>query len=165
MRSDERLNRLIEDKKVKWERPKNALGDYEDYFNILVIHQNRYKGAIGVNRRNSITDETVPSWFNLVIWGHEHESIPTLVPCVQNGVEFLQPGSTVRTSLIETEKKPKHCFILNFEELHSEEGSVNYELQKFELMKVRPFIYREIILSHTKIAREDEARQIQFIQD
>jgi len=50
-----------------------------------------------------MTDETIPDWIDLVIWGHEHESIPYLTNCEQTGVRFLQAGSTVATSLIEAE--------------------------------------------------------------
>jgi double-strand break repair protein MRE11 len=126
MRRDATLNNLLKDQKVKWNRPTDRLGNLIEYFNILVIHQNRYKGAIGVNRKDSVTDETIPNWFNLVLWGHEHESIPRLVPCAETGVEILQPGSTVRTSLINTEQGPKHCFTLTFEQ--SADDSIDYSL-------------------------------------
>ena len=69
---------------------------------------------VGASLRNSILDSRVPSWFNLCIWGHEHESIPQFIPCEQTGVDFLQPGSTAYTSLIEAESKQKHCFVLTF---------------------------------------------------
>lgn len=62
--------------------------------------------------RNSITDERLPAWLNLVVWGHEHESIPYLKTCEHTGVDILQPGSTVYTSMIEAESKQKHCFVL-----------------------------------------------------
>lgn len=45
---------------------------------------------------------------HLVIWGHEHESIPQLQK--PNGVDFFlyQPGSTIPTSLIQAEAERKH---------------------------------------------------------
>lgn len=67
---------------------------------------------LGVSRRNSITEGMIPKFFHLVIWAHEHESIPQVFECHENGVHFLQPGSTVATSLIQAEAKDKHCFFL-----------------------------------------------------
>ena len=49
----------------------------EEWFNILVIHQNRFKGFfVGANKRDSIVEGLIPPFIDLVIWGHEHESIP-----------------------------------------------------------------------------------------
>jgi double-strand break repair protein MRE11 len=71
---DERLNMAFENKRIKFKRP---LKDKDDWFNILVLHQNKYKGMhLGVSRRNSITEGMIPKFFHLVVWAHEHESIP-----------------------------------------------------------------------------------------
>jgi double-strand break repair protein MRE11 len=77
-----------------------------------VLHQNRYKGLFYSSKKSSITDDRVPKWFDLAIWGHEHESIDYVVECQETSVSMLQPGSTVATSLIEAEAKPKHAFVL-----------------------------------------------------
>jgi double-strand break repair protein MRE11 len=61
-------------------------------------------------------ENVIPSFFDLVIWAHEHESIPEVWECNETGVHFLQPGSTAITSLIEAEAKPKHCFLLKIKE-------------------------------------------------
>lgn len=63
-------------------------------------------------RRNSITEGMIPKFFHLVVWAHEHESIPQVFECGDNGVHFLQPGSTVATSMIQAESKDKHAFFL-----------------------------------------------------
>ena len=63
-----------------------------------------------------MVEATFPKFFDLVIWGHEHESMPEVYECGETGVSFLQPGSTVMTSLIEAESKPKHCFLLKVKE-------------------------------------------------
>jgi len=60
---------------------------------------------VGASHRSSILDSRIPDWFNLAIWGHEHECIPRLVTCEETGVDFLQPGSTTYTSLIDAESK------------------------------------------------------------
>jgi len=67
---------------------------------------------LGTSRRNSLTESMIPKFFHLVVWAHEHESIPSVQECHENGVHFLQPGSTVATQLHATEAKDKHCFFL-----------------------------------------------------
>ena len=47
----------------------------------------------------------IPDFFDLVIWGHEHECIPEVSICEKTNVAFLYPGSSVATSMIETEAK------------------------------------------------------------
>ena len=43
-------------KKVKFLRPSEAEGR-DDYFNILVLHQNKYKGLfLGASKRQSLMD-------------------------------------------------------------------------------------------------------------
>jgi double-strand break repair protein MRE11 len=84
---DERLNIAFENKKIKFKRP---LRDKDEWFNILVLHQNKYKGMhLGCSRRNSITEGMIPKFFHLVVWAHEHESIPQVFECQENGVHFL----------------------------------------------------------------------------
>ena len=88
---DERLNLAFENGTIQFERPTDDQGQIDDsYFNILVLHQNKFKGhMVGASHRNSILASRVPSWFNLCIWGHEHESIPGLETCEETGVDFL----------------------------------------------------------------------------
>jgi double-strand break repair protein MRE11 len=70
---DQRLNQAFENKKIKFCRPNQGK---DDWFNILVFHQNRYKGLfLGCQKRDSIMDSQIPDFFDLVVWGHEHESI------------------------------------------------------------------------------------------
>jgi predicted phosphodiesterase len=55
--------------KVKFLRPTQEEGR-DQFFNILVLHQNR---AVGRGRRNAIYESMIPEWFDVVVWGHEHE--------------------------------------------------------------------------------------------
>jgi double-strand break repair protein MRE11 len=48
----------------------------------------------------------------LIIWGHEHESIPKIEEDAESNIFLYQPGSTTPTSLIEAEAKPKHAGLL-----------------------------------------------------
>ena len=110
--NDARLNLANEKGKLVFQRPLDSTGQVdEDYFNLLVIHQNRFKGlAAGVPRNQSLTDEFFPDFIDLVVWGHEHECKTEAQEVAANDVHILQPGSTVATSLIKAESDPKHMF-------------------------------------------------------
>lgn len=111
---DVRLKSLLLEGLVHFEFPFDK--DEEDkYVKILVIHQNRpQKEKAAVN----IDPKLFPCEFDLIIWGHEHESTPNLIP-FKNGYIY-QPGSTVATSLIDAEGKEKHVGILSINEKNME---------------------------------------------
>lgn len=46
-----------------------------DWMSVLVLHQNRYGHT--QNARNFIKAAYLPPFLDIVIWGHEHECIPT----------------------------------------------------------------------------------------
>lgn len=47
------------------------------WINILVLHQNKYKGiGVGASHKDCVMESDLPPWVNLVLWGHEHECIP-----------------------------------------------------------------------------------------
>jgi double-strand break repair protein MRE11 len=106
-------------------------------------------------------DEAIPGWFDLVIWGHGHECVPYFV-IAASGVKILQPGSTVRTSLIQSEEHTKHCFTLTVEADLSGLPKLG-ELEAVPLRTVRPFKYREIVMKNTNIPRDDETLQIRHL--
>jgi double-strand break repair protein MRE11 len=54
----------------------------------------------------------LPEFMNLVVWGHEHDSIPELIFSCENNFHVYYPGSTIATSLCEGEAMPKHVGIL-----------------------------------------------------
>jgi double-strand break repair protein MRE11 len=84
---DERLNLAFENKKIKFKRP---LQDKDNWFNILVFHQNKFKGLqMGASKRQSIMENLIPKFFDLAIWAHEHESFPNVWECGETGVHFL----------------------------------------------------------------------------
>ncbi len=51
---------------VEFQRPEE---DAESWFHLLVLHQNRAKRG----PTNYIPETFLPSFFHLVIWGHEHD--------------------------------------------------------------------------------------------
>jgi double-strand break repair protein MRE11 len=54
---------------VKFLRPSESEGR-DKFYNILVLHQNRAEGR---GRKNAIFESMIPEWFDVVVWGHEHE--------------------------------------------------------------------------------------------
>ncbi|ONM13254.1 Mre11A [Zea mays] len=107
---DERLNRMFQTPhSVQWMRPGTQDGESaSDWFNILVLHQNRIK----TNPKSAINEHFLPRFLDFIVWGHEHECLidPQEVPGM--GFHITQPGSSVATSLIDGEAKPKHVLLL-----------------------------------------------------
>ncbi|KAI3441568.1 Mre11_DNA_bind domain-containing protein [Psidium guajava] len=104
-----------------------------DWFNILVLHQNRVK----TNPKNAINEHFLPRFLDFIVWGHEHECIvdPQEVPGM--GFHITQPGSSIATSLIDGESKPKHVLLLEIK------GN-QYRPTKIPLTSIRPFEYAEV---------------------
>lgn len=129
---DERLFKSFQEKKVKFRRP-NVLVD--EWFNLMCVHQNHIRRP----RTAYLPEHFLPSFLDLVIWGHEHECIPHTTSNPNAGFETLQPGSSVATSLSEGEALEKKVFILN---IHHQD----YSLESFKLKTVRPFQMLEVEL-------------------
>lgn len=90
---DERLERLFKDRKVKMYRPQE---DVDEWFNIFVCHQNRVKRP----GTKHLSENVIPPFINLTIWGHEHESLIDPVPRIQddysgNATYISQPGNRI----------------------------------------------------------------------
>lgn len=134
---DERLNRMFQTPHaVQWMRPEAQENcQVSDWFNILVLHQNRVK----TNPKNAINEHFLPRFLDFIVWGHEHECLvdPQEVPGM--GFHITQPGSSVATSLIDGESKPKHVLLVEIK------GN-QYRPTKILLHSVRPFEYKEIVL-------------------
>lgn len=152
---DERLNRMFQTPHaVQWIRPEAQEGcPVSDWFNILVLHQNRIK----TNPKNAINEHFLPRFLDFVIWGHEHECLidPQEVPGM--GFHITQPGSSVATSLIDGEAKPKHVLLLEIK------GS-QYRPTKIPLKSVRPFEYAEVVLKdEADIDPNDQASVLEHL--
>lgn len=134
---DERLNRMFQTPHaVQWIRPEVQENcDVSEWFNILVLHQNRIKS----NPKNAINEHFLPRFLDFIVWGHEHECLidPQEVPGM--GFHITQPGSSVATSLIDGEAKPKHVLLLEIK-------GCQYRPTKIPLKSVRPFEYAEVVL-------------------
>jgi len=158
---DERLARLMFNHKVTYRQPQV---DRDDYFNLLALHQNRVnrgyqyvqggpsKGRGGSAATiNSVAEEWLPSFVDFVVWGHEHECIAEPWQSHAEGTEdgahkgfyVTQPGSTVATSLVEGESRPKHCLLL-------EVRGIDFRCSALPLRSVRPFRYGHVVLSDVR---------------
>ena len=62
----------------------------------------------------------------------------------QNQFTVIQPGSTVATSLVEGEAKPKHVALLSIKD-------DNWKMESIPLTTVRPFLLREVVLAEREI--------------
>eukprot|EP01053_Blabericola_migrator_P005061 Blabericola_migrator_1__5060@NODE_2620_length_2528_cov_21_982527_g1642_i0_p1_GENE_NODE_2620_length_2528_cov_21_982527_g1642_i0NODE_2620_length_2528_cov_21_982527_g1642_i0_p1_ORF_typecomplete_len648_score123_66Mre11_DNA_bind/PF04152_14/4e23Mre11_DNA_bind/PF04152_14/3_3e03Metallophos/PF00149_28/3_6e12Metallophos_2/PF12850_7/0_00011Metallophos_2/PF12850_7/8_2e03_NODE_2620_length_2528_cov_21_982527_g1642_i01672110 len=134
---DERMNRIFSSKKIKFQAPPEPA----DYFSILLFHQNRYKGnAGGAPAKNCIHEEMLPSFIDLVIWGHEHDCQIDVQACLNGPSFIMQPGSTVVTSLSLGESIPKRNGVLLVK-------GKKLRLESFPLLTPRLFVFDEAIAS------------------
>ncbi|MQM07488.1 hypothetical protein Taro_040332, partial [Colocasia esculenta] len=152
---DERLNRMFQTPHaVQWIRPEAQEGfQVSDWFNMLVLHQNRIK----TNPKNAINEHFLPRFLDFVVWGHEHECLiePKEVPGM--GFHISQPGSSVATSLIDGEAKPKHILLLEIK-------GTQYRSTKILLKSVRPFEYAEVVLKDIpEIDPNDQASVLEYL--
>ena len=110
----------------------------DSYFNIFVLHQNRDYGR---GRKNCIHESMIPDWFDVVVWGNEHECQPKLMESLVGTFRIYQPGSSIATSLCEGESmsNPKHMGML-------EVRGKQFRLNAFKYTQVRPFKFAEISL-------------------
>lgn len=137
---DERLFRTFRDGKVKFFRPSIQK---DDWYNLICVHQNHH----AYTETGYLPENFLPEFLDLVIWGHEHESLinPRINP--ETKFRVMQPGSSVATSLVPGEAVAKHVAILSItgKEMKSE---------PIRLKSVRPFVMREIVLSEEKGAQK-----------
>ncbi|KAL6877695.1 Metallo-dependent phosphatase-like protein [Trichoderma longibrachiatum] len=133
---DERMFRTFRDHKVKWYRPGQQTGEW---FNLLAVHQNHHAHTA----TSYLPENVLPDWLDLVVWGHEHECLidPTKNP--ETGFHVMQPGSSVATSLVPGEAVAKHVAVVSV-------NSKSFKVDKIPLKTVRPFVTRDISLSHDK---------------
>jgi len=143
---DERLHRLFRENKVCFETPSE---DPESWFNILVLHQNRAKRG----PTNYIPDSFLPSFFHIVVWGHEHDCrIVPEGPDSDQPFFITQPGSPCATSLCEAESLQKHVGILNIR------ADNKFKMDPIALQSVRPLIFKTLTVTDLKsvnLAEED----------
>ncbi|KAI5273503.1 DNA repair exonuclease [Aureobasidium subglaciale] len=145
---DERMFRTFRDQKVKFYQPGTQTGDW---FNLMSVHQNHH----AYTETGYLPENFLPSFMDLVIWGHEHECLinPRYNP--EQTFHVMQPGSSVATSLMPGEAVTKHVAILSV-------TGKEFKCEPIRLKTVRPFVMREIVLqddAHMKrLAMKDDNR-------
>mmetsp|Transcript_3378 Transcript_3378/g.6944 ORF Transcript_3378/g.6944 Transcript_3378/m.6944 type:complete len:477 (+) Transcript_3378:1287-2717(+) len=108
---------------------------------ILLLHQNRYKGqGQGTPHEYCLPEHWIPDFIDIVIWGNEHESMPDSQAFPIMKCRVIQPGSTVPTSLIAAEAKPKHAILI-------EAGWERTEIITIPLTTPRQFFFTQLELS------------------
>ena len=137
---DERLNRMWQSKKVRFQRP--GVGEW---FNIFALHQNRDYGR---GSKNCVHESMIPEWMDLVVWGHEHECLIDPTESVVGTFRISQPGSSVATSLTAGESIRKHVAFLDIR------GS-QFRMTKVPLVQVRTFLLGEVSLNGHGMDPED----------
>jgi double-strand break repair protein MRE11 len=133
---DERLNRMVKDQKVEFQQPNTD--DVSTYLNILVVHQNRYKG----HGKNCLQESMIPKWMTLVIWGNEHQCEGETQQSAVGGFHIYQPGSSVATSLGYTESNafPKKYGILEIIK------GQKFRVTQHKYKQMRPFVFSNVAL-------------------
>ncbi|KAH8063952.1 manganese ion binding protein [Aureococcus anophagefferens] len=87
--------------------------DGATYFSVLVLHQNREAGR---GRNACVHESMIPEWFDLVVWGHEHECLVEPRPIAsERGAAQLRArraGPSRAPPAGDGEARPKHCGLL-----------------------------------------------------
>ncbi|KAL8987512.1 MAG: hypothetical protein Q9177_003282 [Variospora cf. flavescens] len=145
---DERLFRTFRDGKVKFFQPGTQK---QDWFNLMTVHQNHH----AYTETGFLPENFLPSFLDLVVWGHEHECLidPKYNP--EMNFHVMQPGSSVATSLMPGEAVAKHVAIVSV-------TGRDFKVEPIRLKTVRSFAMKEIVLSEEKdikkLARKDDHR-------
>lgn len=129
---DRRLYKTFCDGGVTFHKPP----DYRSWFNILVVHQNRVP-----REKNYLPERFIDDFFDLVVYGHEHEST-----VVKDRLLILQPGSTVRTSWCGMEGGDKYVYILNIGD--------SPVLEHVRLRTVRPLLLGDVRIEDQESGEE-----------
>ena len=152
---DQRLHQMMASKgNVKWIRPGSSdeKTPLANWFNLMLIHQNRVSHA----PKNSISERHLPSWMDLVVWGHEHECL--IEPQLFDGVSVSQPGSSVTTSLVEAESGTKKICILELKPGKEKKDPPHWRLLPVPLQTTRPYAFKNVSLAEQEdlINEEDD---------
>ncbi|KAK3638884.1 meiotic recombination [Elasticomyces elasticus] len=137
---DERLFRTFRDGKVKFFQPGTQK---EDWFNLMSVHQNHHAHT----ETAYLPEKFLPSFMDLIVWGHEHECLIEPRTNPEQGFRVMQPGSSVATSLMPGEAVPKKVAILSI-------TGKEMKTESIRLTTVRPFVMREIALMESSEMRE-----------
>lgn len=128
---DARMHFELRSNRVRMYMPR----DKSEWFNLMVVHQNRVKHGPQEFVPEGLFDDNV----DLVVWGHEHDCRIIPEPVAGKRYHISQPGSSVATSLAEGESKEKHVALLQIQ-------GKEFQMTPLPLRSVRPFVMSETSL-------------------
>jgi double-strand break repair protein MRE11 len=115
---DQRMHFELRSNRVRMYMPK----DKDAWFNILLIHQNRFvvifsylgstnwmAGRVKHGPQESVPEGMFDDSVDLVVWGHEHDCRIIPEPVAGKQYYVTQPGSSVATSLADGESLEKYA--------------------------------------------------------
>ncbi|EJU01666.1 DNA repair exonuclease [Dacryopinax primogenitus] len=150
---DTRMHYELRSNRVRMYMP----DDEREWFNMLLIHQNRVKHGPQESVPETMFDERV----DLVVWGHEHDCRIVPEPVAGKPYMITQPGSSVATSLAEGESLTKYVALVEILD-------GKYELTPLELRTVRPFVMETVALQDElrskNIEVDDQAGITKFLK-
>ncbi|TFK53174.1 DNA repair exonuclease [Heliocybe sulcata] len=129
---DQRMHFELRSNRVRMFMPR----DKDNWFNILILHQNRVKHGPQEFVPEGMFDDSI----DLVIWGHEHDCRIVPEPVAGKKYYISQPGSSVATSLADGESLEKHVALLQVQ-------GKEFQMTPIALRTVRPFVLDEVVLS------------------
>ena len=118
-----------------------------DCLRLFVLHQNRERRGYA----KAIHRDGIPEWMDLVVWGHEH---PCRIHLEGSQPAITQPGSTVATSLIDGEARPKHVGLL-------EVCGRRWRWTPIRLQTVRQFHFESLALREVPELPIDDAAAVE----
>lgn len=124
---DVRMNAELRGGRVVMRKPLPQEG--VDWFNIVLVHQNRYvvvlplhpcdrltnsglSRRVAHNRNEYVPENMFDDDTDLVVWGHEHDCRIVPEPVADRHYYITQPGSSVATSLTEGEAIEKSAILV-----------------------------------------------------
>lgn len=143
---DERLNRMFANGHVNFIKPVGNHNASSGWFNMFVVHQNRQNKGRGA--KNCLQESFIPPFFDLAVFGHEHECRIDFEESITESFNLCQPGSSIATSLVPGEEVKKHVLLLELTCPSDTQASFRYK--KLPLTSVRPFLMEETVLSGVK---------------
>ncbi|KAF9563875.1 DNA repair exonuclease [Agrocybe pediades] len=129
---DQRMHFELRSNRVKMFMPRNK----DDWFNLLLLHQNRVKHGPQEYVPEGMFDDSV----DLVIWGHEHDCRIIPEPVAGKKYYISQPGSSIATSLADGEAVEKHVALLQIQ-------GKEFQMTPIPLRTVRPFVIDSLVLA------------------
>ncbi|KAG6835512.1 meiotic recombination, partial [Arthromyces matolae] len=135
---DQRMHFELRSNRVRMFMPR----DKDNWFNILLLHQNRVKHGPQESVPEGMFDDSI----DLVVWGHEHDCRIVPEPVAGKNYYISQPGSSVATSLADGEAIQKHVALLQIQ-------GKEFQMDPLPLRTVRPFVIENVVLSE---AAEEE---------